>query len=98
MWQMYSVGLDAVLMTAMHADTTPKKSATAMQAIVAMYSSLIRKVRSWYKMSIRSMWNVRSPNPWFSLGAKTSGANVMIAIFGECCQFSSNSGVFLKTN
>jgi hypothetical protein len=63
---MYSVGFEAVLMTARQAETMPKKMATAMQAIVAMYNSLMRNVRSWKRMSMMSMLKWRSPKPWFN--------------------------------
>ena len=74
---MYSVGFEAVLMTAMQADTMPKKRATAMQAMVAMYNSLIRKVRSWKRMSRRSMWKCRSPKPWFSFLLPSNNPKLM---------------------
>ena len=62
---MYSVGFEAVLMTAMHADTIPKKMATAMHAMVAMNNSFCMNVRSWNRMSKMSMAKWRSPKPWF---------------------------------
>jgi glyceraldehyde-3-phosphate dehydrogenase/erythrose-4-phosphate dehydrogenase len=52
---MYSVGLEAVLMTAIHADTMPKKMATAMHEMVAMNNSFSMNVLSWNKMSKMSM-------------------------------------------
>ena len=63
---MYSVGFDAVLITAMHADTMPKKMATAMQAMVAMNNSFSINVRSWNRMSKMSMGKCLSPKPWFN--------------------------------
>lgn len=50
---MYSDGFEAVLMTAMQADTMPKNKLTAMQAIVAMYNSWNVERRRFVKIE---MW------------------------------------------
>jgi len=65
MWQIYSVGFEAVLTRASRAEIIPKNIATLIHPIVAMYSSLIIKLLSWNKMSKMFMSKWRSPKPWF---------------------------------